>query len=185
MGQDPSADTPDPVADFYGERFLTGCTQRTQQFPPVRFHSASELTDLLLGCYEQLSNVPEILDALIQAAQALDHPILTSLDRDLLDFYNFANLRQISMNSVSAKFNSTLCLHRINQPRKPLVSFAAILEAFEFGASEKLNSRQTSTISSLKASIEHLNPESALSPPSAQFHLDYLGQRELIAGRSV
>jgi hypothetical protein len=192
MGQEssqPSPLPPPPPENPRSEHSLISHFPHGPAFKDAtrRLHSPEELSSLLLGCYEQLGNIPEILDALIQASQGEDHPLVAALSQEFSDYATFAS-RRLGSISHERTFQHIIFSHGIERSKQKHfcpVTVAEIIGLFQCGLSPKSAEMQRPTIIATKKKIKGMVPSSAFTPPSPFFRVNQPGQVEPIIGRYV
>jgi hypothetical protein len=163
-------------------------SQSTSQDSVARVHSPSELAALLLGCYEQLDNIPQILETLIQGNQGDDNPLISALNHDVMNYVTFANVRRI-MISTAVRFSREFVTLPHEKPTKKAdvsITIKDVIEGFEYGFPDvRSSTRKTTVLRRLAEYFENATPACCFAPASPIYFTAEPGHFEVLNARFV
>lgn len=151
-------------------------------------HTPQLLASLVLGCYEQLDNIQEILETLISISQDENNPLVTELNHQFDLYTILANARFSIINSVTNFELKSFCPFSEASSREelPPLDFMTLEFVLKTCLKEKFKIKNPSndTIRVFKH-FSHFTPASSFPPPSAEYLPQGVGNVEPFSARKV
>ena len=164
--------------------FSADSGRRDKDKKVIRIHSATSLVNLLTGCYEQLSDIPEILETLIQVSFNEDNPTILALDSEFNRYIRMAKTRE-SMIEWHARFDTYYSPRGMeafkSQPKK-IVDAKELLEALKLGVS---GTEKESDFKRITKYYAESTPLCCMLPPTVSLWADIRGHSERLNARGV
>lgn len=151
-------------------------------------HKPSQLASLILGCYEQLDNIPEIIETIIQLCQEPENELVIQLSHSFDLYALLANSRSIMILNTQ-QFSPLLFTPFLEKPAKAtkyVPTIANILRAFSFfNETQFKNFSKHADVESVANHYRTADPATAFPPPTPEFLPSQVGHTELFTARSI
>jgi hypothetical protein len=134
-------------------------------YPPTP-HSPVELVALLLGCYEQLRDIPSILDAIIQGSQSVA-PQMLSVRRDFETHVWLAQSRQAVFSTFRSLYPTVIRHTSERLPRQPRPPIRQIIDSFALGLRDNLSTREEQMLRRIASYYRDLLPAVCFPSPAS------------------
>ncbi|OHT14900.1 hypothetical protein TRFO_14695 [Tritrichomonas foetus] len=153
-----------------------------------RIHTPSLLASLLLGCYEQLDNISDILETLIKISQEPDNMLVCELDYQFHVYTRLAEARHSMLKSLIrfSPFTSSPFSETPSKKHKAHLSLSKLTTVFD--KLYDIQFKKLSKCPEIKDILKHYKistPASAFTPPTHDYLSSGLGQTEPFSVRKV
>lgn len=188
ISQAPYGMSSNPI--FREEKSLSFFYQQTNQIAskaPQRNHQSSDLAFLLLGCYEQLNNIPEILETLINTDEKPDDQIITDLNSTFDNNVIFSAIRSFIFKYTSI-FSIRYFTPFTENPGKQgylpnfLMLYSSLTDSLQFLNNQTISK---SHLSEIATTLANCTPASAFPPPTPDFVYPQQGRTEFTSRFSI
>ncbi|OHT10160.1 hypothetical protein TRFO_20619 [Tritrichomonas foetus] len=176
---------------FRQERAISAFYHQTGQLKENEFisiHQPSHLTSLLLGCYEQLDHIPEIVETIIRLCNESDSEVVLQLSHSFDLYAELAYARNIMILTLQ-QFNPLLFTPFLETSQKGqghTPSFDSILKTFKVSIDVQFkNYSKFPEIEKIANHFKNATPASAFPPPTPEFLPKQIGHTEEFSARAI
>lgn len=151
-------------------------------------HQPSQLTSLLLGCYEQLDNIPDIIQTIIKLCQEKENDNVIQLSHSFNLYDSLATARSVMIFTIQ-QFSPLLFTPFTEYPAKegvPVPDFTQIMETFRICNEAQFKSfSKYPEFDQVAAHYHTCSPATAFPPPTPEFIPKLVGHTELFSAKYV
>ena len=150
-------------------------------------HQPSNLASLLLGCYEQLNNISDIVEAIIKLSIEKESKLVCELNSSFGLCLTLANARNVMLLTLQ-QFSPLLFTPFNEHPIKTgssLPKFDDIIDAFKLNIESGFKNIKNSKFDKIMNHYKTATPATALPPPTPEFIPKEVGSTEAFSARAI